>query len=132
MRTLHNLTRLVFTLALLAVSALAADPGAPYPATSEVSDQKAGSVLVYNVYTSNAAGSNSKTRASTSPTPTSQRRPLSTCSLSVPTARLQIPMSASRPLKRPASLRRTLIRAPRATFWPSPWTTSVARSISTT
>jgi hypothetical protein len=30
-------------------------PGTAYPATSEVSDQKAGSVLIYNCYSSNAA-----------------------------------------------------------------------------
>jgi hypothetical protein len=36
------------------MAALAADPGAPYPASSEVSDQKAGSVLFYNHYTSAA------------------------------------------------------------------------------
>jgi hypothetical protein len=43
--------------ALLMVSsaAFAADPGQPYPADSEVSDQKAGSVLFYNTYTSTAS-----------------------------------------------------------------------------
>jgi hypothetical protein len=42
----------LLTLILVSGAALAADPGLPYPATSEVSDQKAGSVLIYNYYTS--------------------------------------------------------------------------------
>lgn len=37
------------------VAALAADPGTPIPATSAISDQKAGSVLFYNKYISNAS-----------------------------------------------------------------------------
>ena len=49
-----KLTLLLFCLALCAANALAADPGASYPAQSMVSDQKAGSALVYNVYTSSA------------------------------------------------------------------------------
>ena len=37
------------------LSVMAADPGANYPASSMVSDQKAGSLLVYNVYASSAS-----------------------------------------------------------------------------
>ena len=52
----HTLTRAALSLlalVLLTGAALAQDPGAAFPATSEASDQKAGSLLYYNVYTSN-------------------------------------------------------------------------------
>ncbi len=63
MRTSHKLgTMLLALLATVILSsfALAADPGLPYPATSEASDQKAGSVLIYNVYTSGATSGNTQ------------------------------------------------------------------------
>ncbi|MGE0129514.1 MAG: hypothetical protein AB7U82_15665 [Blastocatellales bacterium] len=64
MRTSRKLTHsllALFALVVMSASALAADPGLPYPASSEVSDQKAGSVLFYNYYTSaaNEGGANS-------------------------------------------------------------------------
>jgi hypothetical protein len=40
---------------IVSTVALAADPGLVYPAASEVSDQKAGSILIYNTYTSSAS-----------------------------------------------------------------------------
>jgi hypothetical protein len=42
----------LLALVLLTGAAVAQDPGLPYPADSEASDQKAGSVLFYNAYTS--------------------------------------------------------------------------------
>jgi len=61
MRTSLKLTNLIlsiFALTMLSMAALAADPGAPFSANSEVNDQKAGSVLIYNFYTSSATASN--------------------------------------------------------------------------
>ncbi len=57
MQLSHKLTHsllALFVLALTAMTALAqaAGPGTPLPAESGISDQKAGSVLIYNVYTS--------------------------------------------------------------------------------
>jgi len=43
------------TLMVISQTVLAADPGLPYPVNSEVSDQKAGSILFYNTYTSSAS-----------------------------------------------------------------------------
>lgn len=63
MRTSRKLTQALlslFALAMMSVAAMAADPGVAYPAASEVSDQKAGSVLFYNIYTSSASGSNTQ------------------------------------------------------------------------
>src|SRR5262245_39665849 len=60
MQTSRKLTHTILALlavAVLSSAALAADPGVPIPATSEASDQKAGSILVYNYYTSAAAPS---------------------------------------------------------------------------
>jgi hypothetical protein len=57
MRTSRKLSHALFSLfalVMMSVAAVAADPGQAYPANSEVSDQKAGSVLFYNTYTSAA------------------------------------------------------------------------------
>jgi len=54
----HTLTRAalsLLSLVMLAGAALAADPGDALASNSEASDQKAGSLLYYNAYTSDAA-----------------------------------------------------------------------------
>jgi hypothetical protein len=58
MRTSRRLTQALLALCALVVmgtSALAADPGITFPWASEVSDQKAGSVLYYSLYASSAS-----------------------------------------------------------------------------
>jgi hypothetical protein len=64
MRTSHKLTQVLLALVALAVLASASlaqtpvGPGTPYPKDDVVSDQKAGSVLIYNLYSSSAANPN--------------------------------------------------------------------------
>ncbi|MCG3159816.1 MAG: hypothetical protein JMDDDDMK_00836 [Acidobacteria bacterium] len=63
MRTSKKFTSVLLTLltlVLLSGAALAAEPGLVYPPTSEASDQKAGSVLFYNFYTSGATSGNTQ------------------------------------------------------------------------
>src|SRR5262252_6130650 len=58
MRTSRALLRSLLgisALLLASSAAFAADPGLVYPPNSEVSDQKAGSILFYNTYTSSAS-----------------------------------------------------------------------------
>jgi len=55
----HTLMAL-FALLVLSSVALAADPGVAYPTASPVSDQKAGSVLFYNLYSSSVSAPNSQ------------------------------------------------------------------------
>ncbi len=61
MRTSRKLTQALLAmcaLVMMASAAFAADPGLPYPAASEISDQKAGSVLFYVLYTSSTTSPN--------------------------------------------------------------------------
>lgn len=63
MQDSHKLTQILLTLLTIVVlssSALAADPGLLSLPTSEASDQKAGTVLIYNFYTSGATSGNTQ------------------------------------------------------------------------
>ncbi len=63
MRTSRKLTHALlalFALVVMSSFALAADPGTLVPWSSEASDQKAGSILFYNVYTSGATSGNAE------------------------------------------------------------------------
>jgi hypothetical protein len=52
----HTQTLLALVaLIVLPIASLAADPGLAYPSKSELSDDRAGSLLIYNIYSSNAA-----------------------------------------------------------------------------
>src|SRR6185369_2279008 len=59
-RKLAHALLALFALVIMSSFALAADPGLALPASSEVSDQKQGSVLVYNSYTSGATSGNTQ------------------------------------------------------------------------
>lgn len=63
MRVPHKLLRTLFVLiglVVLSSFAWAADPGSLIPPTSEASDQKQGSILFYNTYTSGATSGNTQ------------------------------------------------------------------------
>jgi len=62
-RKLANGLLASLALLLMTSAALAADPGLRYPWDSEISDQKAGSILFFNFYTSGQAPVMRRTQA---------------------------------------------------------------------
>ncbi len=61
----HNLHRLALVTDILTLPVLPATPGFAYPASSEASDNRAGSVLVFPLFTASAATPNSETTSLT-------------------------------------------------------------------
>ncbi|NBO65784.1 MAG: hypothetical protein EBU88_13240, partial [Acidobacteria bacterium] len=53
-REIQSTIGILLVLVMASISAAAADPGAVYPTTSDVSDQKMGSLLFFNYYTSSS------------------------------------------------------------------------------
>ncbi len=51
---LRQMFLVLTVLTILSLKALAVDPGLPFPDTSQASDQRAGSVLLYNIYASSS------------------------------------------------------------------------------
>jgi|NOAtaT_5_FD_contig_121_95653_length_2165_multi_4_in_0_out_0_1 hypothetical protein len=59
-KTILSATTLIAISLLFSLNAKAADPGAAYPATSEASDTKAGSLLIYNYFNSDSSNASAR------------------------------------------------------------------------